>query len=101
MSGRDVSSIAGTDLALRAILHHDLHPPRENVEKMRRLAAVGLSDRLHVIRPSPARLERAHKDARASKIDDIRVALVDELTRLIWGIHLLDVEPGHFRLQLE
>ena len=28
VSGRDVSGIAGADLALRSILHHNLHPAR-------------------------------------------------------------------------
>src|SRR5712691_8015848 len=64
---------------------------------MRRLTAVGLSDWLHVLRPSPARLERAFEDARAIEVDEIRVALVDERTFLVGCVHLLDVESGHFR----
>src|SRR5438093_8323348 len=63
---------------------------------MRRLTTVGLSDWLHVLRPSPARLERAFEDARAIEIDEISVALIDELTRLVGSVHLLDIEPGHF-----
>src|SRR6266508_3331523 len=101
VSGRDVRGIARADLALSAILHHNLHPARKHVEQMRRLATVGLSDWLHMLRPFPARLERAHKDGCATEVDHIRVALVDELTRLVGGIHLLDVKPSHFRLQLE
>src|SRR6266705_2287924 len=63
---------------------------------MRRLTAVGLSDWLHVLRPSPARLERAFEDGCAIEIDEISVALVDERTFLVGCVHLLDVESGHF-----
>src|SRR6266852_9896546 len=62
-----------------------------------RLGAVGLSDWLHVLRPSPARLERAFEDGCAIEIDEISVALIDELTFLVGCVHLLDVESGHFR----
>src|SRR6266702_4655033 len=65
---------------------------------MRRLTAVGLSDWLHVLRPSPARLERALEDGCAIEIDEISVTLIDELTFLVGGVHLLDVESGHFLL---
>src|SRR6266536_5901621 len=63
---------------------------------MRRLTAVSLSDWLHVLRPSPARLERAFEDACAIEIDEISVAFIDELTRLVGSVRLLDIEPGHF-----
>src|SRR6266568_120625 len=64
---------------------------------MRRLTAVSLGDWLHVLRPSPARLERAFEDGCAIEIDEISVTLIDERTFLVGGVHLLDVESGHFR----
>jgi hypothetical protein len=45
----DREDIAGPDLAFGAAVDHDLHPAREDITEMDRLAAVGSSDRLDVL----------------------------------------------------
>src|SRR2546421_5346665 len=55
--GRDCDDVAGAALALAAVVHLDVHPAGDAVEEVGRLAAVCASDRLHVLRPAPARLE--------------------------------------------
>src|ERR1700756_4822084 len=43
-----------SDLGFGAVVHHDLHPAREDVAEMDRLAAIGFCDRFDVPGRSPA-----------------------------------------------
>jgi TetR/AcrR family transcriptional repressor of nem operon len=52
------------------------------VLEVRRLAAVGLRDRLQVVRPAPSRLEDEPPDLRVRHLEDLRVA-VRELADLV------------------
>src|SRR5205823_4893338 len=56
---RDRDGIAGSTLALGAVVHEHLHAARHAVSEVRDLAGVRPSDRLDVVRPAPAGLEGA------------------------------------------
>src|SRR5690606_11422097 len=56
---------------LRAVVHADREPPGHVVLEVRRLAAFGLGERLHVVRPAPAGLEHEPADLAAADLDDL------------------------------
>src|SRR5918997_5632148 len=57
VSRRDHHGIVGAKLLLCAVVHDDLHPPRDHVPDVRHLATVGSCDRLDGLRPLPSWLE--------------------------------------------
>src|SRR5918911_823955 len=59
VAGRHVERLARADVQLAAVVHPDGHRALENVADVLDLAAVGAAQRLHVLRPAPAGLERA------------------------------------------
>src|SRR5579859_1219138 len=61
--GGDVTR-AGDEL--RAVVHPDRRPAADVVLEVRRLAAVGAGDRLHVLRPPPPRFEHQRPDLTAA-----------------------------------
>ena len=58
VAARQRGDVAGAGDELGAVVHADREPPAHVVLEVRRLAAVGAGDRLHVVRPAPARLRR-------------------------------------------
>jgi len=59
VSGGNRHDVAGSELELAAVVHHNLLVPGENVTEVRGLAAICAGDRLDVLRPTPARLDVA------------------------------------------
>src|SRR5918998_1463398 len=55
---RDRDDVAGADLTLGAVVHPHAHPARDHIAEVRHLARVRARDRLDVLGPPPARLER-------------------------------------------
>src|SRR5207244_5789963 len=53
---RDRDHIARTEIELGAVVHDHLLMPREDIAKVRRLAAARTGQRLDVLRPAPPRL---------------------------------------------
>src|SRR5579884_2597001 len=85
VSRRGDHHVAGPELVLGAIVHADAHASRDDVARVRALAALGLGDRLDVLRPAPARLEdRTAHDALAADVDDLQLAAV-----VLEGAHLV------------
>ncbi len=53
VTGRHHREVSGAVFHLFAVIHDDLHPPRHEIAEVRGLTAVGLRDRLDVLRPLP------------------------------------------------
>src|SRR5436309_573685 len=62
------------------------------------LAAVSVRDRLHVLRPAPARLERAVQRRMAAYVHDRDLSLVEERPGLVGGRDALHLERCHLDL---
>ena len=95
MSWSDAHCISGADLALRAVVHHDLHAPRDHIAEVSRLATVCARDGLDVLGPPPAWLEDASSNGPTREPDDVRGALVDEWPRLVRSVQTLDLDTCH------
>src|SRR5215207_1032712 len=93
----DRRDVTGPDVGLGAVAHRDVHPAGDDVHQVRRLAAVGAGDRLDVVRPSPARLERAVEDRVAVDGDDGRLAVLGERPCLVRRLDALDLQRPHHR----
>src|SRR5438874_2444281 len=77
VAGTDRGEVAGADVALRAVVHHDMHLSADRVDQVGRLAAIRAGDRLHVLRPAPAGLPRAcHRRVVADLHDLLRLPVV-------------------------
>ena len=74
---------AGAALALAAVVHEDAHPSGQAVAQVRDLAGVRAGDRLDVLRPAPAGLERSATDHPASDIHDLGLPLPLERSYLV------------------
>src|SRR5260370_41645354 len=70
--------IAWAELHLLAVVHDDVHPTRDEVAHVGGLTAVRLRNRLHVLRPPPARQERGAADGTCFEVHQL------ELTRAIF-----------------
>src|SRR5436190_21348829 len=92
---RDRRCLAGTDLALAAVVHHDLHPARDAVAEVRDLARVGACDRLQVGRPLPSRLEHAAHHRMPAQLEYVRVPVTLERSLLVGRIEVLDLHLSH------
>jgi hypothetical protein len=91
----DHHDVVGTDVLFGAIVHPDAHPTGDAVGQVRRLTALGFSDRLHVLGPAPARLERSTPDRARRQLDHIDSALVDNQARLIRLAGVPYLKLGH------
>ena len=67
MPRRDDGEVTRPEIHLLAVVHHHMHPSRDEVAQVRSLAAVRLCDRLHVLGPLPARLDVARPTGPASR----------------------------------
>src|SRR6266849_9373572 len=77
MSRWDDKAVAGSYLLLRAVPTDDLHSPLNDVSDVVHLAAIGLRDRLDVLRPLPARLMVRTADGHAADVHDLQLALAE------------------------
>src|SRR5437773_10819771 len=68
--------IARPELELFAVVHADRHAAADEIPHVRRLAAVGPGNGLHVLGPLPTRLESRAANGRALQADKIEMALV-------------------------
>jgi hypothetical protein len=60
--GSDVHDLAGDDVVGLAVAHEHAHAARKDVHRVVKLAPLGANDRLHVLRPAPARLRHLVAD---------------------------------------
>src|SRR5213076_1582197 len=97
----DGHHVAGANLELRAIIHVDLHSPRDDVAEVRHLARVGPGDRLDVLGPLPAGLERRLADDLAADVEDRRLPLPLKWPGLVWRVEVPDLSCWHIRLLRE
>jgi len=81
--------VPGSELFLRPVVHDHLHSAREEVSEVGRLAAVGLRDRLYMLRPAPSRLKSSQTDRPALEVNKVDLALVDKGSRLVGGSQAL------------
>ena len=77
-----VEHVARADLDLRAVVADDLHAARDHVADVMHLAALGSLERLDVVRPAPAWLERAEPHGARGELDELDLTVVDELADL-------------------
>src|SRR5271166_5330546 len=75
MTTRERRDITRTGDELAAIVHANRQPPAHVVLEMRRLAAVGLRDGLHVVRPAPSGLEDEAPHLPTTNLDDLRPSI--------------------------
>src|SRR4051794_20468372 len=80
----DLECVARADVQLGAVVHDDVHPARDAVAEMMRLATVGAGKRLHRLRPFPAGLERRAHDAARFEIDDLDGPIIDGSRVVRW-----------------
>src|SRR5262249_37507829 len=93
---RHVEGIAGAELTLAAIVHPQRHAPLEHVADVLDLARLGARDRLHVLRPAPAGLERTPADRVSVQIYELDAALAaDELPYLVRALKAFAGERCH------
>src|SRR5918995_5028898 len=84
---------------LLAIVHYNLHSAGNEVPQVRRLATPGARNRLHVLRPLPARLERRTTNRPPFEVDQLELALtILEWPSLVGGLETLADQTGHDRL---
>src|SRR3954465_10538413 len=89
----------GAVVHLLAIVHHDLHPAGNEVPQVWRLATLGARNRLHMLRPLPARLERRTTNRSPFEVDQLKLALtVLKWPSFIRGVETLADQTGHSRL---
>jgi len=72
----NAKTVAGPDGGLGSVLVCDVHPAGLSDAHVPDLAAVGAHDRLHALRPLPARLERHAGSGRARNADHVDACLV-------------------------
>src|SRR5436305_7563889 len=75
VASRDVVGVTGPGLELSAVVHLDVDATRHHVALVRNLTRVSAGDRLHRLRPPPARLERRPSDHDAADCRDLQLAL--------------------------
>src|SRR5205807_288552 len=98
VSGRHVKDVSGAELALAAVVHPQRHLAGQDVAEMLDLARVGAGDRLHVLGPPPARLERAAADLVAADVDELDAPFaVGELAHLVRLVELLALQRRHIQ----
>src|SRR5204862_3704073 len=86
--------LAGADLVLGAVVHHDAHPPGDAVAEVRYLAGVGSGDRLEVRRPLPPGFEDAARHGMARDDGYVGVSLPFERACLVRRVKALDLDCG-------
>jgi hypothetical protein len=91
----DRGNIAGADLALLSTARLYPHAARQAIQQMRRLAAVGPCNRLDVLRPPPAGLERPVQDRVSCHGHHRCAALAREGPRLVGLGDVLDLKVSH------
>ncbi len=74
MARRHTGEVPRPEVHLFAVVHHHLHPTRDEVSCVSRLTALGLGDRLHVLRPLPTRKERGTTDGTSIRIHQLESA---------------------------
>src|SRR3954453_19322257 len=82
VAARQRGDIARSRDELGPVVHADREPAAHVVLEVRRVAAVGASDRLDVVRPAPPGLENVSADLAAADVEDLRAA-VGEFTDLV------------------
>src|SRR3954451_12001551 len=75
VAARQRGYIARSRDELGPVVHADREPAAHVVLEVRRVAAVGASDRLHVVRPAPPGLENVSADVAAADVEDLRGAI--------------------------
>src|SRR5215204_5523655 len=88
VSRRDHHRIVGAKLLLCAVVHYNLHPPRDHVPYVRHLATVGPCDRLDGLRPPPSWLEGGLPHGYIVEGHYVHPAIV-ERAHFIRGAHIL------------
>jgi hypothetical protein len=83
---RDVEHISSTDLQRGSVIHMDRHGAGDAIAVVVSLAGVGLGDRLHVLRPLPARLEDAPSDDLVTEVDYLGLSPALKGSSLVRGI---------------
>jgi hypothetical protein len=71
MARWDLVDIAGIDVHLRPVVHHDMEPSADREGDVPHLAARGADDGLHVGRPAPTRRQRDPADDRLVEVDGL------------------------------
>src|SRR5438874_12755152 len=95
VAGTDRGEVAGADVALRAVVHHDMHLSADRVDQVGRLAAIRAGDRLHVLRPAPAGLPRARHRRVVADLHDLHFALTRQRALLVGPLRALDLDTRH------
>src|SRR5919108_1394899 len=88
VAARERSDVARTGNELGAVVHPDPQPAAYVVLEVRRLAAVGARDRLHVVRPPPAGLQDEPPHLAPADLEDLGAA-VRELAGLVGMLEVL------------
>src|SRR5215467_11200515 len=86
MATRQGRNIPWAGDELDTVVHLDRQPAADVVLKVRRLAAPGARDRLHVLRPAPAWLKHQPPDLAAANVEDLGAT--------IWGTRGSRPPPG-------
>jgi hypothetical protein len=73
MSGRGEGDISGTQVGFGAIIHSDMHAPRQDINRVVYLTALCRQPRFHVEFPVPTRLVSQPRDACPVEVDNIGV----------------------------
>ena len=90
--GRHVERLARREGVLGAVVHADGHAARDHVADVRDLAAVGAGQRLDVVGPAPARLERPPPDRTAAEVHQVHPAVRGERPHLVRSFEPLRLE---------
>src|SRR5205814_2371573 len=77
VAGLDLVGLPGTELGLAAVVGLHVQPAREDVADVVGLTRVRLRDRLHALRPSPARLEGVPADGGPPDPDHLDLSVVE------------------------
>src|SRR5919206_231056 len=96
MSGRHVERIPGPYMQLAPVVHSHRHLAFEHVSDVLDLATVGAAQRLHMLGPTPARLEHPTTNHVPVQIDQLDSALAAlKLPDLVRGVEALALDLGH------
>src|SRR5271165_3761599 len=87
VSARKRCDVARAGDELRAVVHPDRETSAHVILEVRRLAALGLGDRLYVVRPAPARFEDEAPDLASADVKNFGAPMrkVPGLVRLCAG----------------
>src|SRR3982750_1116099 len=96
MAGCHHGKVPWAVVHLLAIVHHNLHSAAYEVTHMCLLTTVGARNRLHMLRPLPARLEGRTPNRPTFEVDQLQLPLtVFEWPRLLRRVEALADQTSH------